>query len=86
MATKRTARAAKKKGPEVTTRKFYAGDGHVNVQYPLRTGSIKVQSILDKFPPGRTTLRVISVELGKVGAAFVPWSDGLPGNHGLYFK
>jgi hypothetical protein len=39
-----------------------------------------IYAILDRYPPG-TSLDTVNRALAKVGASFVPWEDGSPGNY-----
>jgi len=68
------------------TGKFTVGEGagwHVKIRYPSRRQRSAIYKVLDKYPPG-SSLRMVSKDLAKVGAAFAPWADGKPGDNGAY--
>jgi len=72
--------------------KFLTGDGKlaVKVRYPFDNRRYEkdrrydpkapIYEVLDRYPPG-SDLNVVSRALAKLGACFVPWDDGSPGNY-----
>ena len=67
--------------------KFFARDpatgkpnsANVHVRFPSNVKKSRTQAIIDKHPSPQYSLAQVGAALAKVGAAFVPWSDGTAG-------
>ena len=76
----------------MTSAKFFAinretgkkNSANVWVQYPIKKTKASVQSVIDRHPAHKFTLNQVSAALAKIGASFVPWSDGKPGYDRVY--
>jgi hypothetical protein len=66
------------------TQVFKVGEHELRVQFPAGVSEKRVQGILNRAPPGKSKLTTVTRALAKVGAAFVPWDDGKPGDGGAY--
>jgi hypothetical protein len=72
--------------PGYRTWKFDTERGHVKIQHP-GTGvgnERQVESVLRWYPPGSYPLSGVQARLREIGAKFVPWAHGDPGDTGFW--
>jgi len=72
--------------PGYRTWKFDTARGHVKIQHPQvgKGNERDVESVLAWYPPGSYPLDGVKARLRDIGAKFVPWAGGEPGDTGFW--
>jgi len=68
------------------TWKFDTSRGHVKIQHPSvgKGNERDVESVLAWYPPGSYPLTGVKARLAEIGAKFMPWAGGEPGDTGFW--
>jgi hypothetical protein len=68
------------------TWKFDTDRGHVKIQHPVvgKGNERDIESVLSWYPPGSYPLAGVKARLADIGAKFVPWAGGEPGDTGFW--
>ena len=63
---------------------FRAGEHQLRIQYPAGVKAKRIETVLKRLTPGKTRLETVTRALAKLGASFVPFESGSPGDSGAY--
>jgi hypothetical protein len=79
---KQAASSQAAKAPRIAT--FRAGEHQLQIQHPAGVKAKRIETVLKRHPPGTTRLETVTRALAKLGASFVPFESGSPGDSGAY--